>query len=651
VYSDPPAPAIPPAPPAGGFINPFAPAPAPPPVITTPAPPAITAPPPPAAAVPAAALPVAPVAAITPVVPVGTPNVATPLGVVAPAGVDYLRVTPAGVLAPVGSEVVLKAGICGADGYLVANQRIDWAIDRGGVGQFGDTRAREPFYSLTSWTGPRLADPWNAAGATSHVPVRLTRGTPDPNDDVDVLRGDAWVSITSLAEGTSFVTATAPGLRNWNRAVATIHWVDAQWLFPPSAVVEPGRPHVLTTTVMRRTNGAPLAGWLVRYDVASGASLGYEGGNSVEVPTDASGRASVEVSPMGPGGGTTQVGITIVRPALAGPNAGPPLEAGRGTATITWGAAPPATSPGAPVAPAPVSPVPPPSAAPSPYTPSPVTPPPPMSTTPQAEPRPSLPAGPPASDPYTPPTDEPSPGQPRLELQLRRTGAEQVGVGEFVSFEVTITNRGAGTARGIRLRDRFDAGLRHPSAKPNEYAVEYPGVRDLPPGDSTMIPLTFQIVAGGTQCHEVTVSAEGTQPLTEEACVTAREAAVDVTVTAPRSRVVGEVAQFNVVVKNVGEVAATDVEVVNTYDASLEPSQAPTGHERLASGEILLRIDRLEAGERRSFSTTALCRAPTNRACNKVVVRTEGAIIAAAEGCVEILPALTSPGPPGQPGP
>ena len=622
VYSDPPAAPITPVPVAV------------PPVITTPAPPVINAPAAPVIAVPAPPTAMLPAALpITPVVPVGTPNVATPLGVVAPAGVDHLRVTPGGVLAPVGSEVVLKAGICGADGYLHTNQRVHWTLSGSSVGQFGDLGGREPHYSFGWWSAARLIDPFNATGSTAHSPIHLTRGTPDPNDDVDIVRGDAWVTVTSTAEGTSYVTAYAPGISRLNRAVSTIYWVDAQWTFPSSAVVEPGRPHVLTTTVMRRTDGAPLAGWLVRYDVASGASLGYEGGNSVEVPTDANGRASVEVSPMSPGGGATQVGVTIVRPAVGPPNAAPRFEVGRASATITWGAAAPIPSSSEPITPAPVSPP----TSPGPYAPPPVIPP-----APQSEPRPSLPTGPPPIEPYTPPVDEPSAGRPQLELQLRRSGPEQVGVGEVVRFEVTITNRGPGTARGIRLRDRFDTGLRHPSAKPNEFAVEYPGVRDLPPGESTTIPLTFQVVAGGTQCHEVTVSVEGAESISERACVTARQGALEVEVTAPRSRVVGEVAQFNVVVKNVGDVAATNVEIIHRYDEALDPSEAPEGHERLADGGILLRIDRLEAGERRSIRTTALCRTPSNRACNSARVTADGGIVAAAEGCVEILPTLSA---------
>ena len=170
------------------------------------------------------------------------------------------------------------------------------------------------------------------------MPVCLDRGTPEPTDDVQILKGDAWITVTSATEGASHVTAFTPAISDWNlrRAIATIFWVDAQWALPPSAVVDGGRPHVLTTTVSRRTDGAPLAGWLVRYDVGGGASLGYEGGNVVEVPTDAAGRASAEVSPANAGGGTTTVSITIIRPPQAGTDSSPRLEIGRGAASITW---------------------------------------------------------------------------------------------------------------------------------------------------------------------------------------------------------------------------------------------------------------------------------------------------------------------------
>ena len=87
----------------------------------------------------------------------------------------------------------------------------------------------------------------------------------------------------SCTEGVSQVTAFAPELCQFNQATTSIYWIDAQWIFPASVVAECGKPHVLTTTVFRRTNGTPLAGWVVRYTVGSGGSLGYEGGNTVDV--------------------------------------------------------------------------------------------------------------------------------------------------------------------------------------------------------------------------------------------------------------------------------------------------------------------------------------------------------------------------------
>ncbi len=430
VYSDVPAAPLVPAPAAGSSWNPFTPALVNQPVVTVPsgaAPVPVMIPAPPGTAVPAT-------------VPVPTAGVATPLGAAVPVGRDYLRITPDRILAPVGSEVVLKAGICSAQGFLVANQRVEWLLSPSGTGQFVDLGERDQVTLFRPiWDTPTKFDNSYAITSTSFMPVCLDRGTPEPTDDVQILKGDAWITVTSATEGASHVTAFTPAISDWNlhRAIATIFWVDAQWALPPSAVVDGGRPHVLTTTVSQRTDGAPLVGWLVRYDVGGGASLGYEGGNVVEVPTDAAGRASAEVSPANAGGGTTMVSITIIRPPQAGTDSSPRLEIGRGAASITWTtgiSAPPAgASPFAPT-PAPmVS---------SPFSPAPAPSVPGSSL--DSTPRPTLPNTSAPAGGYTPPPDAPPPGQARLDLQLRRESAEQVAVGEFASFQVTVTNVGNG---------------------------------------------------------------------------------------------------------------------------------------------------------------------------------------------------------------
>lgn len=560
---------------------------------------------------------------VTLAVAAGPAGVATPLGGAAPAGRDYMRVTPDRILAPVGSEVVLKAGICSASGYLLANQRVEWLLPAGGTGQFVDLAERDQF-SVLRWLRdtPRKVDNSYAITSTSWMPVCLNRGTPDPGDDVQILKGDAWVTVTSSVEGTSQVTAYSPSIADWNlrRATATIYWVDAQWILPASTVAAAGRPHVHTTTVLRRTDGAPLAGWLVRYEVPTGASLGYQGGNVIEVPTDANGRASVEVAPSDVGGGTATVSVTIVRPPQTGTNAAPRLEVGRGAATITWSSgvtsAPPTSPPFTTMPPA--SPP-----ATSPYEPAPTSPPP--ATSPQPA-------------PYTPPANEPPPGRSRLDVRIDRPVPEQVAVGDFVSFNVTVTNIGDGTARQILIKDEFDRGLRHPEDRGGQYAIEYPNMQDLAPGQSASVPLTFQVTAGGEQCHRVTVSAEGADPVTASGCVTARQAALTIEATGPRSHIVGQTAAFRAVVRNVGDVAATNVAVVAQCDPALVPLEAETGHERLPDGGIQLRFDRLEPGEQRTFNLTATCATQAVNACTRFVLTADGGVTSADEACLEILP-------------
>ena len=308
------------------------------------------------------------------------------------------------------------------------------------------------------------------------MPITLNTRTPDPNDDVPIYRGESWVTVTSAQEGISIVTATAPNLCEFNQAHSTIYWIDAQWVFAPSAIVEPGRPHTLTTTLMRRTDGAPLAGWIVRYDVGDSAALGYEGGSATEATTDSAGRASVEVSPKDPGGGATNVCITIIRPQTVGPASMPRLELGRGGATVTWNAAAPVpVAPAVPVTPGPPgpsgTPLPPPA---PPSSSAPIPPPslPPTTTPPAQPPAAAPPAAAPAPDPYRPPAAAAT-GKPKLEVNLRAAGPEQVSVGEYAGFDLTVTNRGDGVANNVRVSDRYDRGLKHPSAATNERPVEY----------------------------------------------------------------------------------------------------------------------------------------------------------------------------------
>jgi hypothetical protein len=168
-------------------------------------------------------------------------------------------------------------------------------------------------------------------------------------------------------------------------------------------------------------------------------------------------------------------------------------------------------------------------------------------------------------------------------------------------------------------------------------------MKDLAPNESQSIPLTFQVVDGGTQCHDATVTADGADQVSQKGCVTAKQSALEAKIIGPRQRNVGETAEFSATVKNVGDVAATNIEVVIHCDAAIAPTMAERGSQPLADNGVLLKIDNLAPGERRTFGMQGQCRAASNRACARVTVTADGGVSQADEACIEILPPPTGP--------
>jgi hypothetical protein len=229
-----------------------------------------------------------------------------------------LIMTPREQIAPIGSEVVLIASYLGNKDRLVTNEKIEWTLE--GVGTIEK-------YDASSCCDPLFFDCVKAKKLTEHYAVTKTsqvyqtldRGTADTADDIHLLRGQTWVSVNSMKEGTTHVTSFAPNLADWTKRtdVGIIHWVDAQWVLPRLSIAPVGENRVLTTTVLRATNGQPRKGWVVRYEILNGpaAGLGASSAQIEEVETDVSGQATVILSPKEQQTGTNSIGVRIIRPA------------------------------------------------------------------------------------------------------------------------------------------------------------------------------------------------------------------------------------------------------------------------------------------------------------------------------------------------
>jgi len=235
-----------------------------------------------------------------------------------PVSGPALIMTPREQIAPLGSEVVLIASYLGNRDRLITNEKIEWSLEGVGTIEKFDPGSHCDHIFFDYVKAKKVTDRY-AITKTSQVYQTLDRGTPDTTDDIHLLRGQTWVSINSMKEGTTHVTAFAPNMADWSKRTdaGIVHWVDAQWVLPRLAIAPVGETRMLTTTVLRATNGQPRRGWIVRYEILNGpaAGLGGSGAQIEEVETDNSGQATTMLTPREQKGGTNTIGIQIIRPA------------------------------------------------------------------------------------------------------------------------------------------------------------------------------------------------------------------------------------------------------------------------------------------------------------------------------------------------
>ncbi|MBI3837104.1 MAG: DUF11 domain-containing protein [Planctomycetia bacterium] len=549
---------------------------------------------------------------------------AAPVTAPLPAGQWGISVSPSQVIAPVGSEVVMIASVCGSEGFMLTNQRVEWMLAPDGAGQFMSPGERRPLDIVDRLHGlPAKIDSRYVINTTLFSPMTLDRGTPTPLDDVLVQSGQSWVSVTSPSEGTSRVTVFAPTVFGWDRRqqTASIYWVDAQWRFPSPGITPVGSRKTLTTVLTRQTDNSPLPLWHVRYEITSGPDAGFapDGTTSLEIPTGETGEATVEIFQKQPSAGTNQINIQVIRPAgVGGQNRSLPV--GSGSTLQTWTSAEPAIQATGP---------------------------------PQAEVAAPIAASPPA--------------QPPAQIDVAIVGPTTAVVGSDAQFEVRVINRGAVPARQLLVTDRFDAGLQHAvAASPIERNLD-----DLQPGGMASFAVTLQVTQPGELCQDVEVTGEGGLRAAARSCVTAIAPApqpppvqteptqppaaqptpaqppaqspavsapvLSVKKTGPDRRRVGETAEFTIDVTNGGQNPIEELVITDNYETSLRPEQATEGFEQPRGQGLVWRIGRLAPGKTIRRKVVFSCQQETLRACNRVTATAAGIPPMADEACLEIV--------------
>lgn len=613
-----------------------------------------------------------------------------------------LVLAPAVMMAPVGSEVVILSGLADAKGDYIPRQPLEWSLTPDSVGHIVEAGEERPCLKALFRQASSKRDGSYAVTRSLTQTKMLSRGTPNPADDVSVQRGQSWVTITSPTEGASFVGVVAPEAEIWDqrRQTSTIYWVDVQWLLPSPAVVLAAQPHALSTTVRRRS-GKPLAGWIVRYEILDPnvTSFGPNKQAAVDVKTDDNGVASINLVPARKSS-STQVRISIVRPSLPNDEL-PPMVVGQGYTSVTWSAPDPkvtlygpesagagstvtyraeVSNAGDIVARRLIA---------SATVPANMTF---LSSDPPAQVlgntlRWDLNDLPPkamrqltihlradrnASVRFCVRADsgEPAAGQKATAeacvatrvfsstLRLTMSGPETAQVDQQVRFEIELTNTGTEPLKGVVIRDRLPAGLEHPTERGS--LIERSLGETVPAGSTRKIAVALIVTQAGRWCHTVEAVAEGGHSATASGCVTAAEPprpepkpAVEAAIEGPAQAKIGERVTFTLQATNTGNVPLTNVRVVGFHDRSLYPRRASTGYDAqaLTRGELLWLTPRLMPGETVTRQAELECVKDSASSWCRVFVETGENVRAVKEVKLVVQPAAPKPAGPKEPPP
>lgn len=585
-----------------------------------------------------------------------------------------LMLAPGRILAPIGSEVVLVAGLAGEAGEYLPRIPLEWSVSQDSVGGIvAADDAHENLHRLLHASHKRSGD--YAVTKTSTSAQVLTRGTTKLDDDISILRGQSWITLTSPNEGTSYVSVVAPNAANWDqrRQTATIHWVDVVWTFPGQAILHAGQPHTLTTTVMKNS-GKPLTGWIVRYEIAGAAPTSFAANQQsvIDIPVDANGNASVNLNPAGKNS-FARVDIKVIRPTQTDDDL-PQMIVGKGSTSVTWSAPDPEVTLRGPrnagigttiayetevanvgdiVAQGVVA---------TAQIPGNMT---------------YLSSEPPAQimgNTLQWPLGDLEPqarrnlrilfrpernGNVRFclraesqsqvqgqnlvaeacvetnvfssSLTMRLTGPATARVGETMTFQIEVRNSGHEPLNRVVIRDRLPPGMRHTEQQGNliEYALQAP----LGPGQAETIDLELIADQTGQLCHTVEATADEIHTATESTCVQVQapppppqpKAApgLELDISGPAQAVVGDNVMVTVQARNNGNVPLTNLRVLTTYDGGLFPKQASDGFdmEALRRGEIIWFVPSLAPGESLTREAQFECRQPAESAAVRVNVQ------------------------------
>jgi uncharacterized repeat protein (TIGR01451 family) len=476
-----------------------------------------------------------------------------------------VEVRPVEQSLPVGAQHVIIATFYDASGQPRRARRVEWLLE--GPGHI--VEVDESGYAANR--GYKVDNRY-AVSHTDYLEHTITRGNDNPNDDFTIRPGQSWCVISSPIEGDTYVTVYCPEIHNWDRHKVTVttHWVNAGWTIAPPASNRTGQPHMFTTHVYRVSDRIPVQGYRVRYTILDGPPATF-------------------VPPPLQGGDRGGVGVSQ-RVAEA-------ISDAQGNASVTLAQLQPAAG---------VNRI--------------------------------------AVEIIRPP-DPTQPTSPALiigrgetykewaapALSIQKLGPPTVSVGQVFNYTITVTNSGQIESDGLTVRDAVPDGTTFMSSSPaaNQEGRELIWtLAPLPPGRSATIQASFRADRASTISNTASmISGDG---IRADSTATTQVATpgLSVTKTGPETGFVGAPVTYQIAVRNTGNGPATNVMLLDEFDAGLEHAQS-------GSRPVELSVGTLGAGENRNY-TLVLTPRREGRLINRVTATGDGGVSGSGQHTVTV---------------
>jgi len=170
---------------------------------------------------------------------------------------------------------------------------------------------------------------------------------------------------------------------------------------------------------------------------------------------------------------------------------------------------------------------------------------------------------------------------PRLQLELQ--GPAEVKVGDEVSLQFRLVNRGTGDASNVVLRSVLPPGLRHPEGGDLEYELDL-----LRAGEAQDVDLVLIAAEPGKQIRvSAELSADGMAPTTARTDLAIIGSQLSIERLGPDKRYVGRPARFQNVITNDTSFEAVGAIVEERVPEGMEVANVSSGGDYNASSRII----------------------------------------------------------------